>query len=94
MFVEMHTCSYLGPRDEEESMPKARPEGPPLRGFRPSRVAGQRPDIFQRKQGTRSTDDQGKMSIGVLKDPPAEAQETALIRRTDERRNVHIGTFA
>ena len=33
MFVEMHTCRYLGPRDEERRMPKARPEGPPLWGF-------------------------------------------------------------
>ena len=65
MFVEMHTCRYLGPRDEEWKMPKARPEGPPLRGFRspvsgrgsrgsrPSRVSGQRPENHTCFQGRR-----------------------------------------
>ena len=30
----MHTCRHLGPRDEEWRMPKAWPEGPPLRVFK------------------------------------------------------------
>ena len=54
MIVKMTILRLLGSSDdkEKEKIGVARPEGPPLRGFRPSRVSGQRPESSS-VQGTR-----------------------------------------
>ena len=52
MIVEMIILRLLGSSDDKEKIDKVRPEGPPLRGFRPSRVSGQRPESSS-VQGTR-----------------------------------------
>ena len=56
MIVKMNIRRLLGSSDDKEKISVARPEGPPLRGFRypvsgrgsrgshPSRVSGQRPE--------------------------------------------------
>ena len=46
MIVKMIILRLLGSSDdkEKEKIGVARPEGPPLQGFRPSRVSGQRPE--------------------------------------------------
>ena len=44
MIVKMNILRLLGSSDDKEKIGVARPEGPPLRGFRPSRVSGQRPE--------------------------------------------------
>ena len=46
MIVKMTILRLLGSSDdiEKEKIGVVRPEGPPLRGFRPSRVSGQRPE--------------------------------------------------
>ena len=52
MIVKMTILRLLGSSDDKEKIGVARPEGPPLRGFRPSRVSGQRPETSS-VQGTR-----------------------------------------
>ena len=52
MIVKMNIRRLLGSSDDKEKRGVARPEGPPLRGFRPSRVSGQRPESSS-VQGTR-----------------------------------------
>ena len=44
MIVKMTILSLLGSSDDKEKIGVASPEGPPLRGFRPTRVSGQRPE--------------------------------------------------
>ena len=46
MIVKMTILRLLGSSDDKEieKIGVARPKGPPLRGFRPSRVSGQRPE--------------------------------------------------
>ena len=44
MIVKMIILRLLGSSDEKEKIGVDRPEGPPLLGFRPSRVSGQRPE--------------------------------------------------
>ena len=49
MIIKMIILRLLGSSDDKEKIGVARPEGPPLRGFRsrgsrPSRVSGQRPE--------------------------------------------------
>ena len=44
MIVKMTILSLLGSSDDKEKIGVARPEGPHLRWFRPSRVSGQRPE--------------------------------------------------
>ena len=44
MIVKMNILRLLGSSDDKEKIGVARPKGPPLRGFRPSRVSGQRPE--------------------------------------------------
>ena len=44
MIVKMIILRFLGSSDDKEKIGVARPEGPPLRGFRPSRVSGQHPE--------------------------------------------------
>ena len=44
MIVKMTILRLLGSSDDKEKICIARPKGPPLRGFRPSRVSGQRPE--------------------------------------------------
>ncbi len=44
MIVKMTILRLLGSSDDKEKIGVARPEGPPLRWFRPSRVLGQRPE--------------------------------------------------
>ena len=44
MIVKMTILRLLGSSDDKEKIGVVRPEGPPLRGFRPSRVSGQRPE--------------------------------------------------
>ena len=44
MIVKMNIFRLLDSSDDKEKIGVARPEGPPLRGFRPSRVSGQRPE--------------------------------------------------
>jgi hypothetical protein len=44
MIVKMTILRLLGSSDDNEKIGVARPEGPPLWGFRPSRVSGQRPE--------------------------------------------------
>ena len=46
MIVKMTILRLLVSSDDKkkEKIGVARPEGPPLRGFRPSRVSGQRPE--------------------------------------------------
>ena len=44
MIVKMTILKLLGSSDDNEKIGVARPEGPPLQGFRPSRVSGQRPE--------------------------------------------------
>ena len=41
MIVKKIILRLLGSSDDKEKIGVARPEGPPLRGFRPSRVSGQ-----------------------------------------------------
>ena len=43
MIVKMIILRLLGSSDDKEKIGKVRPEWPPLRGFRSSRVSGQRP---------------------------------------------------
>ena len=54
MIVKMTILRLLGSSDDKEieKIGVARPKGPPLRGFRPSRVSGQRPESSS-VQGTR-----------------------------------------
>ena len=52
MIVKMTILRLLGSSDDKEKIGVARPEGPPLRWFRPSRVSGQCPEFFS-VQGTR-----------------------------------------
>ena len=52
MIVKMTMLRLLGSSDDKEKIGVARPEGPPLQGFRPSRVSGQRPETSL-VQGTR-----------------------------------------
>jgi len=52
VIVKMTILRLLGSSDDKEKIGVARPEGPPLRGFRPSRVSGQRPESSS-VQGTR-----------------------------------------
>ena len=52
MIVKMNIPRLLGSSDDKEKIGVARPEGPSLRGFRPSRVLGQRPESSL-VQGTR-----------------------------------------
>jgi len=44
MIVKMTILRLLGSSDDKEKLGVARPEGPPLRWFRFSRVSGQRPE--------------------------------------------------
>ena len=44
MIIKMTVLRLLGSSDDKEKIGVARPEGPPLRGFRPSWVSGQRPE--------------------------------------------------
>ena len=44
MIVKMTILRLLGSGDDKKKIGVARPEGPPLQGFRPSRVSGQRPE--------------------------------------------------
>ena len=44
MIVKMTILMLLGSSDDNEKIGVARPDGPPLQGFRPSRVSGQRPE--------------------------------------------------
>ena len=44
MIVKTNIPRLLGSSDDKEKIGAARPEGPPLRGFRSSRVSGQRPE--------------------------------------------------
>ena len=44
MSVKMTILRLLGSSDDKEKIGVVRPEGPPLWGFRPSRVSGQRPE--------------------------------------------------
>ena len=44
MIVKMTILKLLGSSDDNEKIGVARPDGPPLQGFRPSRVSGQRPE--------------------------------------------------
>ena len=46
MIVKMTILNLLGSSDDKKKkkIGVARPEEPPLRGFRPSRVSGQRPE--------------------------------------------------
>ena len=44
MIVKINIPRLLGSSDDKEKIGAARPEGPPLRGFRASRVSGQRPE--------------------------------------------------
>ena len=52
MIVKMTILSLLGSSDDKEKIDVVRPEGPPLRGSRPSRVSGQRHETSS-VQGTR-----------------------------------------
>ena len=52
MIVKMTILMLLGSSDDNEKIGVARPDGPPLQGFRPSRVSGQRPETSS-VQGTR-----------------------------------------
>ena len=44
MIVKMTILRLLGSSDDKEKIGVARPEGPHLRWFHPSRVSGQRPE--------------------------------------------------
>ena len=44
MIVKMTILRLLGSSDDKEKIGVARPEGPPLRWFHPSRVSRQRPE--------------------------------------------------
>ena len=44
MIVKKTILKLLGSSDDNEKIGVARPDGPPLQGFRPSRVSGQRPE--------------------------------------------------
>ena len=66
MIVKMTILSLLGSSDDKEKIGVARPEGPPLRGFCPSRVSGQRPETSS-VQRTKNRRDREENQVKEIK---------------------------
>ena len=101
MIVKMTILSLLGSSDdkEKEKIGVARPEGPPLRGFRypvsgrgsrgshPSQISGQRPE-------SSSVSSTGKTDARASEHPMVVGRTDAMVLwcRKESKPSQHIGT--
>ena len=87
MIVKMIILRLLGSSDdkEKEKIVVAKPEGPPLRGFRPSRVSGQRPE----SSSVSSTGRTDAMGIGASDGSRKNRRHGTLVQKGVEAKSAY-----